>query len=170
MKKLDKKYKIAILVSVLVLLEQLSKVIILLIKEKLPITVINNAFMLSYVENSGMAFGIKVGTTLSFVIVNIIVLGIIIAIMRSQLSKLGNKAVAIFSLIIAGGLGNLIDRVARGYVIDFLDITPIVNFPVFNFADIMLVIGVIIFAVTVIKNIIKDGKKGKNNGDNNSTK
>lgn len=170
MKNLNKKYKIIIFVTVLILLEQLTKVIIVINRDKLPITVINNVLMLSYVENSGVAFGIKVGSVWGFVGVNIVVLGIIIKFMYSQLQELNNKTIVILSLVLAGGISNLIDRIFRGYVIDFLDITPMINFPVFNFADIMIVIAVIIFAVIMIKNIIKDNKKGKNNGEDNSTK
>lgn len=168
-KKINKKYKIVIFVTILVLLEQLTKIVILKNRENLPITVINNVFMLSYVENSGVAFGIKVGSVWSFIIVNIVILGIIIKFMYSQLQELNNKTIIILSLVLAGGISNLVDRIFRGYVVDFLDITPIINFPVFNFADIMIVVAVFIFGVMMIKNIIKDGKKGNSDGKSNST-
>lgn len=170
MKNVNKKYKIIIFVTVLVLLEQLTKIIIVMNRDKLPITVINNVFMLSYVENSGVAFGIKVGSVWSFIIVNVVILGIIIKFMYSQLQELNNKTIIILSLVLAGGISNLIDRIFRGYVVDFLDITPMISFPVFNFADIMIVVAVFIFGVTMIKNIIKDDKKGKNDGEANSTR
>lgn len=165
----NKKYKIVIFVTILVLLEQLTKIIILINKDKLPITVINNIFMLSYVENSGMAFGIKVGSVWSFIVINLVVLGIIIKFMYSQFQELNNKTIVILSLVLAGGVSNLIDRIFRGHVIDFLDITPIINFPVFNFADIMIVVAVVIFGVMMIKNIIRDDKKGISDGKGNST-
>lgn len=168
MKNINKKYKIIIFVTVLVLLEQLTKIIILINRDKLPITVINNVFMLSYVENSGVAFGIKVGSIWSFIVINIVILGIIIKFMYSQLQELNNKTIIILSLVLAGGVSNLLDRIFRGYVVDFLDITPIINFPVFNFADIMIVVAVFIFGVMMIKNIIKDDKKGKSDGKSNS--
>lgn len=161
MKNVNKKYKIIIFVTVLVLLEQLIKVIIVMNRDKLPITIINNVFMLSYVENSGVAFGIKVGSVWSFIVINVVILGIIIKFMYSQLQELNNKTIAILSLVLAGGISNLIDRIFRGYVIDFLDITPMINFPVFNFADVMIVVSVLIFGITMIKNIIKDDEKGK---------
>ena len=154
MKNVNKKYKIIIFVTVLVLLEQLIKVSIVMNRDKLPITVINNVFMLSYVENSGAAFGIKVGSVWSFIVINVVILGIIIKLMYSQFQELNNKTIAMLSLVLAGGISNLIDRIFRGYVIDFLDITPMINFPVFNFADIMIVVAVLIFGVTMIKNII----------------
>lgn len=169
MKNINKKYKIIIFVTVLVLLEQLTKIVILKNRENLPITVINNVFMLSYVENSGVAFGIKVGSIWSFIVINIVILGIIIKFMYSQLQELNNKTIILLSLVLAGGISNLVDRIFRGYVVDFLDITPIINFPVFNFADIMIVVAVFIFGVMMIKNIIKDGKKGNRDGKSNST-
>lgn len=169
MKNVSKKYKIVIFVTALVLLEQLTKIVILMNREKLPITVINNVFMLSYVENSGVAFGIKVGSIWSFIVINIVILGIIIKFMYSQLQGLNDKTIILLSLVLSGGISNLIDRVFRGYVVDFLDITPIINFPVFNFADIMIVVAVFIFGVMMIKNIMKDGKKGNRYEKNNST-
>lgn len=165
----NKKYNIVIFVTILVLLEQLTKIVILMNRDKLPITIINNIFMLSYVENSGVAFGIKVGSVWSFIVVNIVILGIIIKFMYSQFQELNNKTIVILSLVLAGGISNLIDRIFRGHVVDFLDITPIINFPVFNFADIMIVVAVVIFGVMMIKNIIKDDKKGNRYGKSNST-
>ena len=164
MKKLDRKYKVGILVIILIILEQLTKIALLMNKDKLPITVINNVLNFSYVENSGAAFGIKVGSVWTFVLVNIVILGIIIKFIHCQMSKLNNKIVVILSLVLAGGISNLIDRIFRGYVVDFIDITPIVNFPVFNFADIMIVVAVILFAVIVIKNTIMDNRKETKNG------
>ncbi|MEG1621591.1 MAG: signal peptidase II, partial [Oscillospiraceae bacterium] len=51
------------------------------------------------------------------------------------------------SLIIGGGIGNLIDRVLYGYVVDFIDIGPLFSFPVFNFADSCIVVGTALFVI-----------------------
>ena len=59
------------------------------------------------------------------------------------------------TLIIAGGIGNLIDRVFRGYVVDYIDISELFNYPVFNFADICIVVGVILVMAIIIINTIK---------------
>lgn len=161
MKKFDKKYIILILTLVLVALEQLSKIIILNVKSNLPIELIKNILNISYVENRGAAFGISIGSVWGFIIINIIVIGILIGIIYSQKSILNGKTSIVYSLILAGGISNLIDRIFRGVVIDFIDITPIIDFPVFNFADIMIVVGVIIFGIKMIKGIIKkeEGRK-----------
>ena len=63
---------------------------------------------------------------------------------REMTNKFTNISLA---LILAGGFGNLIDRIFRGRVIDFIDISPVFNFPTFNIADILVVIGWIAFAL-----------------------
>ncbi len=62
-------------------------------------------------------------------------------------------------LIIAGGLGNLIDRIFRGYVIDYIDINPLFKYPVFNIADVCVTIGCAIIVIQLIINVIKERKK-----------
>ena len=157
MKKLDKKYVIVIFVAILIILEQLTKVVVLVNKDKLPINVIENIFMISYVENSGAAFGIKVGSVWSFVAINIVVLGIIIKFIYSQLSELNNKTIVIFSLVLAGGISNLIDRIFRGYVIDFISV-KLYKFPVFNTADIIITVSIIILIIIILSNCLKSKK------------
>ena len=58
-------------------------------------------------------------------------------------------------LILAGGISNFIDRVFRGYVVDYIDITPIFNFPVFNLEDAVIIIGWIMFVVLISISAIK---------------
>ena len=53
-------------------------------------------------------------------------------------------------LIVAGGLGNLIDRIFRAFVVDYLDVSPLFHFPVFNFADCCVVVGTILLAVWLL--------------------
>ena len=59
------------------------------------------------------------------------------------------------ALMLSGGVGNLIDRISLGYVIDYIDISKIFSYPVFNFADICIVIGVILVIIIIIINTIK---------------
>jgi len=64
------------------------------------------------------------------------------AVVFLVMGKLKHKlAIWSVSLIIAGGIGNLIDRIIRGFVVDYLDISPLFRFPVFNFADCCVVVG-----------------------------
>lgn len=82
----------------------------------------------------------------------------------SRINEINNKELSAMSLIIAGGIGNLIDRIFRGYVIDFIDINPVFKYPVFNIADICVVVGCIIIAIDLIViNTIKSTKIGEVN-------
>ena len=78
------------------------------------------------------------------IIVNIIVIFILSKFLIKNYKTL-NKQVRIFgTMVISGGLSNLIDRFARGYVVDYIDINQIYNYPVFNIADIFIVCGIFI--------------------------
>ena len=103
------------------------------------IPLIENVLHFTYHENTGAAFSIMSGrTVLLAVVTGVVILGGIWCMVTRRIEgKLLNASVA---LIIAGGLGNLIDRVFRGFVVDFIDFR-LINFPVFNFADICVVVG-----------------------------
>ena len=75
--------------------------------------------------------------------------------MVSKKYDFDDKAKLGLSLILAGGIGNVIDRIFRGYVIDYIDISKLFNYPVFNFADICIVVGVILIMLIIIINTIK---------------
>ena len=64
-------------------------------------------------------------------------------------------------MIISGGIGNLIDRIARGYVTDYIKVL-FIDFPVFNFADILVTCGSFLLIIYLIRDIYNDRKKKKN--------
>ena len=114
---------------------------------------------LTYQENTGAAFSILRDKQLFLIILtSIIILGVIIL----MISKRVKKPVYIwsFSLILAGGVGNLIDRIFYGYVVDFVDVR-IVKFAVFNFADICAVVGTIMLIFFYIVDEVKTSKAKK---------
>ena len=81
-----------------------------------------------------------------------------------KLKKIKNKYLLITAtIIIAGGLGNLIDRIFRGYVIDFIKVL-FIDFPVFNFADILVTCGSFMLIIYLIIDIYNDSRK-KQKGD-----
>ena len=94
----------------------------------------------TYVENTGGAFGIGSNSLIAFILTNIIVIGIIIMLLIKKRDELSLTSIISASMIVAGGMGNLIDRIFRGHVIDYIDISPLFNYPVFNFADMCIVI------------------------------
>ena len=129
------KIKILVIIIFLTIIDQLIKFIIIFNNEILPIQIINNVLQISYHENFGMAFGIATKSRIMFIIVNIIIIGIVSKFLFTQEANLSKSKEILLSMIVAGGIGNLIDRVFRGYVIDYIDFTPIINYPIFNFAD-----------------------------------
>jgi len=117
-------------------------------------TIIPGILNFTYTKNIGAAFGI--GTPIIVLIVNIVlVIGIIIAIIKFK--NLITNYIPV-TLLLAGGIGNLIDRIFRGYVIDFIDVN-LFDFPNFNIADICIVFGVIVIIYEIIKKEIKADNK-----------
>ena len=82
----------------------------------------------------------------TFLLINIIVIFLLIRFLIVNREKVDVKASVALSFILAGGISNLIDRIFRGEVVNFIDISPLVSFPKFNFADICIVVGWILFA------------------------
>ena len=104
---------------------------------------------LYYAENTGAAFSIFRNGTVFFIIVTavfLIVLAYVLVRVRKRKIALLNTALA---MIIAGGIGNLIDRVSQGYVIDMFHFGSF-EFPIFNFADTLITIGAVLLFVFVL--------------------
>lgn len=136
-----------ILIITIVVLDQLSK--ILALKYLAPagsIPVIKNIFHLTYVENRGAAFGILQNQKLFFVIFALLVLGFIW--FYAYNNRLDKVMVYGLSLMAGGVIGNLIDRVRLGFVVDYLHI---MNFPVFNIADSAVTIGIILIGIFLLR-------------------
>ena len=104
------------------------------------ISIIDGVFELRYTENPGVAFSMLEGQRWIFIPITVLIGGcILIMMLRSPLRRY--KLFNITSvLILSGAIGNLIDRIAYGYVIDFLYFR-LIDFPIFNFADCCVVIG-----------------------------
>ena len=148
-------FKIIILISI----DQIIKILIFSNKKELPIKIINNFLNINYVENLGIAFGMAKGGLIIFIVINLIIIGIMFKFLFFQKDELTKAKKICLTIISSGGIGNLIDRIFRGYVIDYIDFSPIINFPVFNFADILIVTGTMGIACIIILEVIKDSKK-----------
>ena len=105
-------------------------------------------FSLNHVRNSGAAWSIMQGKTWFLVGVPLVVCAFGVYYMYRQRNNSKLQLVAL-AMLVSGGIGNLIDRVRLHEVIDYIKFEPI-NFPVFNFADICVVVGAIIFAIYLI--------------------
>lgn len=107
-------------------------------------------FRLTYVENTGIAFGLGAGRDLPLAAVSLVALLLVIVLAFDRRSRTWTRGVAL-GLIVGGAAGNLHDRLRWGSVIDFLDFGYRRNWwPVFNVADTAISIGVVLFALTLL--------------------
>ena len=116
---------------------------------------------LTYCENTGMSFSLLEGQRIILIALPVIlIIGVtVIVFMEKLCSKRTDMMIALAALA-GGGLGNLIDRVFQGYVVDFIDVR-IINFAIFNFADICAVCGGIYFGIMLAVDEIKEDKEKK---------
>lgn len=126
------------------------------------VSIIDNFFSITYVENDGAAWSIFSGNRIFLIIISIIAL-ILIYLYFFKNQNLKKFELINYSILIGGIFGNLLDRIKFGKVIDYLDFKIFgYNFPVFNFADICIVVSVILL---LIYNIINRNEY-KNANDN----
>ena len=119
---------------------------------KKPIVLIENLLELHFVKNYGAAFGIMQNQRVFFIVITTIVLFVMSIYMIQKRNKLTTIAKVATGFLLGGALGNLIDRVKLGYVIDFIkvDLGKLYDFPVFNVADIFIVIGTGLMILIII--------------------
>lgn len=115
------------------------------------IIVIKDFFSITLVHNKGAAFSILTGNRILLILIGVIALiGILFYI--KKLDSINELDVFIYSLLLGGVLGNLIDRIVYGYVIDYLSFKlGTYYFPIFNFADICIVISILLILINTIK-------------------
>ena len=124
-----------------------------------------------YVKNTGAAWGMLAGRPVFLIVLSLIVIGLLIAYYVLRLKKTDKHSSVWFGVsmgLIAGGcFGNLVDKIAFGYVRDFINF-EFISFPVFNFADVALTIGVITMIIYFLffyskeeKLVKKDKEKGE---------
>ena len=140
----NKKTILIILGIMIIILDQLTKNFLM---EK-NVRIIPNVLNFTYTENTGAAFGMGSNNIWMIIIMNIIILGIIIKFIRDKQDKINLKVLVPVVLILSGGIGNLIDRIFRGYVVDFIDVN-LFSFPNFNIADISVTIGIILLMIII---------------------
>lgn len=113
-------------------------------------TVFNNFFYISNVHNYGAAFSVLYGNRIFLVIVSVITLVLVYYFLLKN-KKFDWFNIILYSLLIGGILGNLFDRIIYGYVVDYLDFYIFgYNFPIFNIADICIVISVILIVIDTL--------------------
>ena len=146
-----KKANIYLGVIALIIIDQIVKVLIINNIKYKSVTIIKGILNFSYCENKGVAFSFGNGRVPLFIVINIIIIGGLILYFEKNRSEFKGKLSKIFfTMVIAGGIGNLIDRIFRGFVVDFIDINQLFNFAIFNVADIYIVVGIIGLAINFL--------------------
>lgn len=143
------KKRIYLIAGLGIILDQITKLFACLYLKNIEL--ISGFFNLTYVENTGGAWGILDNNRIILVGVSVITILIINKYINSEvvISKLLSVS---YGLLLGGIFGNLFDRIFRGFVVDFLNFTIFgYNFPVFNIADSLIVIGIILMFIEVIR-------------------
>lgn len=130
------------------------------------VSVIPSVFNITYIHNRGAAFGMLANHRWVFMIISTVaIVGMSVYLFRfckeKMLFKIG------LALVISGGIGNMIDRIAYGYVIDMIEATFIEtifgwSFAIFNVADSFVCVGAGLVIFCLIMDIIKEGKRNEN--------
>lgn len=145
-----------LVIAALTILDQFTKLLAVdRLKDKEPFVIWDGVFELTYVENRGAAFGMQQGRIAIFVIITFILVPLMLfaiykidKLLALKKEVVHRKAIAFLQLdlviLIAGAIGNLIDRLANGFVVDFLYF-KLIDFPVFNVADCYVTIATAVF-------------------------
>ena len=155
-----------IVAAVVIICDLASKLAVLeKLKDVGSVSVIKGVLRFTYVENRGAAFGMLSDSRWVFLVGSVLIVALISYIIWKMRNK--NRLFDVtLGLILGGGIGNMIDRIRLGYVVDFIDFCA---FPfwkwVFNVADAAVVIGCILLAVVIItdNSLFEDGKKDGGN-------
>ncbi len=149
-----------IFIVILIIIDQISKQMIhsnFELGQTLP--VINDFFHLTYVQNRGVAFGILQNKA---ILINFISIGAVLSMiwyLHLNYKKISKLEVITWTLIIAGALGNILDRIFRGYVVDMIDFRGIWQY-VFNLADAYINIGIFLMIISSILDTLAKKRGG----------
>lgn len=140
-----------------------------LLSDGRTITVIPYLFNFKLVHNYGAAWGLMAGKQVFLIALSIVFMAIFIFYYIKEPNKTWLLNVT-FGFLFAGCLGNLYDRMVFGYVRDFIQFDFWQSFPIFNFADVALFVGVVMFIIYLIIYFIKNRKKEKIKGKDKNGK
>ena len=120
------------------------------LRGKEAFVLIDGVFELSYLENRGMAWGLLSGSRWLFLAGTLVVLVLIVyAFLKAPATRRYTFLRFVLALVAAGAVGNMIDRMFNGYVVDFFSFI-LISFPIFNVADCYVVVGGILFILVFL--------------------
>ncbi len=143
-----------------IVLDQLTKYLtILYLKPVDTVPIIEDVIHLTYIENTGAAFGMLKDQRWVFMVISTVaIVGVLgYLIVKKPQSKLQCLSLA---FIVGGGIGNMIDRTLLGYVVDMIDFR-LINFAVFNVADSFVCVGAGLMMLWVIRSMIEEARAEK---------
>ena len=153
-KKSDKdKILLIVIVVAIVLIDQITK---LLVINKGEMTIIPKVLNFKVSQNTNAAYGIGANSTVMYILTNLVILSVIFKFITTQNEYVDRKFKVFLSFIFAGGITNVIDRMFRGYVVEFIDFKQFINIPVFNIADLFVIIGWVSVAAIFVSFTIKE--------------
>lgn len=150
--------RIVIISIVILLFDQITKLLIEMSSSTLNI--IDKVLYFALYKNTGASWSILEGKVTFLIIITLIMLILVYSLMFSfESNKFNDKA---FGLLFGGILGNLIDRIFYGYVRDFIGVVIFgYHFPIFNIADMAIVIGVILIIIATFRKDVENGNRSK---------
>ena len=143
--------KLAVLAAVLIVFDQLMKyAAVVKLKGNPPFILIRNVLELHYLENKGAAFGLLQNKQIFFSVITVLFIAAsIFIIVKIPKNRYFLPCMLTVCVLFSGALGNFIDRLVHKYVVDFIYFS-IIDFPVFNVADIYVTLSVITFVVLLL--------------------
>lgn len=147
---MGKKLKAAVIFIILLLADQLTKLwAVKVLKPIGSIPVIRNVLEIYYVENRGAAFGIMQNKQWFFLIITLAVLAALYGFRKIPEERHFTPLKICLYFVGAGAVGNMIDRIFRKYVVDFVYFS-LINFPVFNVADIYVTVAAVMLVILIL--------------------
>jgi signal peptidase II len=144
---MKKQYLIFSLASILIVIDQITKLLIrLYLPEGESIPVLQGIFHLTHTRNTGAAFSLMTGHTGVLTVISLLAIIIISIYVIKRKAAFTPAQSTGWALLLGGTAGNFIDRISLGGVTDFFDLA-FINFPIFNFADIFIDTGALILIV-----------------------
>ena len=140
-----------LIIAVLLVLDQFTKhLAVLRLKGQPAYVLIDGVLELQYLENRGSAFGMLQNQKFFILFVGAVFMAVILFFMfKLPETKKYNKVHILLSIIVAGGIGNMIDRVRFDFVVDFISFV-LINYPIFNVADIYIVVATLVLFVLFV--------------------